>query len=117
MKKVSARQTNHDFSELLSRVERGEEILITKRSKPVAVLSPYRPAGGGTGTASGHRSCHRGDGTRSTLGSGCTTFRARRNAPAMMVSFDTIIFVYATLSVTAASVRGIEIANRCSSIR
>jgi antitoxin (DNA-binding transcriptional repressor) of toxin-antitoxin stability system len=28
---------------LLSRVERGEEILITKRSKPVALLSPYRP--------------------------------------------------------------------------
>jgi antitoxin (DNA-binding transcriptional repressor) of toxin-antitoxin stability system len=24
-------------------VERGEEILITKRSKPVAVLRPYRP--------------------------------------------------------------------------
>ena len=32
MKTVSARQANHDFSELLSRVERGEEILITKRS-------------------------------------------------------------------------------------
>jgi len=43
MKTVSARQANHEFSELLSRVERGEEILITKRSKPVAVLSPYRP--------------------------------------------------------------------------
>ena len=42
MKTVSARQANHDFSELLSRVERGEEILITKRSKPVALLSPYR---------------------------------------------------------------------------
>ena len=27
----------------ISRVERGEEILITKRSKPVALLSPYRP--------------------------------------------------------------------------
>jgi antitoxin (DNA-binding transcriptional repressor) of toxin-antitoxin stability system len=27
----------------LSRVERGEEILITKRSRPVALLSPYRP--------------------------------------------------------------------------
>jgi prevent-host-death family protein len=40
---VSARQANHEFSELLSRVERGEEILITKRSKPVALLSPYRP--------------------------------------------------------------------------
>lgn len=43
MKTVSARQANHQFSELLSRAERGEEILITKRSKPVALLSPYRP--------------------------------------------------------------------------
>ena len=42
MKTVSARQANHEFSDLLSRVERGEEILITKRNKPVAVLSPYR---------------------------------------------------------------------------
>ena len=44
MKAVSARQANHEFSDLLSRVERGEEILITKRNKPVAVLSPYLPA-------------------------------------------------------------------------
>jgi antitoxin (DNA-binding transcriptional repressor) of toxin-antitoxin stability system len=36
-------RVNHEFSDLLSRVERGEETLITKRSKPVAVLSPYRP--------------------------------------------------------------------------
>jgi prevent-host-death family protein len=43
MKTVSARQANHEFSDLLSRVERGEEILITKRSKPVAVLRPYCP--------------------------------------------------------------------------
>jgi prevent-host-death family protein len=43
MKTVSARQANHDFSKLLSRVERGEQILITKRSKPVALLSPYHP--------------------------------------------------------------------------
>jgi prevent-host-death family protein len=43
MRTVTARQANQEFSELLSRVERGEEILITKRSKPVAVLSPYRP--------------------------------------------------------------------------
>ena len=43
MKTVSARQANHEFSELLARVERGEEILITKRSKPVALLCPYRP--------------------------------------------------------------------------
>src|SRR5262245_11494273 len=43
MKTVNARQANHEVSELLSRLERGEEILITKRSKPVALLSPYRP--------------------------------------------------------------------------
>jgi prevent-host-death family protein len=42
MKVVNARRANHEFSDLLSRVERGEEILITKRNKPVAVLSPYR---------------------------------------------------------------------------
>lgn len=43
MKTVNARQANHEFSDLLSRAERGEEILITKRSKPVAVLGPYHP--------------------------------------------------------------------------
>ncbi|HEY7296330.1 MAG TPA: type II toxin-antitoxin system prevent-host-death family antitoxin [Xanthobacteraceae bacterium] len=43
MKTVTARQANHEFSDLLSHVERGEEIIITKHSKPVAVLSPYRP--------------------------------------------------------------------------
>jgi prevent-host-death family protein len=43
MKSVSARQANHEFSDLLARAERGEQIVITKRSKPVAVLSPYRP--------------------------------------------------------------------------
>jgi prevent-host-death family protein len=44
MKTVSARDANHGFSDLLSQVERGVEILITKRGQPVAVLSPYRPA-------------------------------------------------------------------------
>jgi prevent-host-death family protein len=43
MKTVSARQANHEFSDLLSRAELGEEILITKRGKPVALLGPYRP--------------------------------------------------------------------------
>jgi len=40
MKTLSASQAHRDFSKLLSRVERGEEILITKRSKPVALLCP-----------------------------------------------------------------------------
>ena len=43
MKTVTARQANHEFSELLARVERGEEVLITKRGKPVALLCRYRP--------------------------------------------------------------------------
>ena len=42
MKAVTARQANHEFSELLAQAERGEEILITKRGKPVALLCPYR---------------------------------------------------------------------------
>jgi prevent-host-death family protein len=42
MKTVSARQANQEFSAILARVERGEDILITKHRKPVAVLSPYR---------------------------------------------------------------------------
>ena len=45
MKTVSARQANHEFSDLLSRVERGEEILITKRNKPVAISSPVSAPG------------------------------------------------------------------------
>ena len=72
MTTVSARQANHEFS--LSRVERGEEILITKRSKPVVPLSP---AAADIGTASSHRSCNPGDGTRPTLGRGRTSFHAR----------------------------------------
>jgi antitoxin (DNA-binding transcriptional repressor) of toxin-antitoxin stability system len=39
-----ARQANHEFSDLLSPAERGDdEILITKPNKLVAMLSPYRP--------------------------------------------------------------------------
>ena len=39
---VSVCQANREFLALVSRAERGEEILITKHNKPVAVLSPYR---------------------------------------------------------------------------
>lgn len=44
MRTVSARQANHQFSNLLARVQRGEEVLITKRGNPVAVLRRYHPA-------------------------------------------------------------------------
>ena len=43
MKTVSAREANQGFSELLAQVERGQEVLITKRGTPVAKLSPVEP--------------------------------------------------------------------------
>ena len=43
MKAVSAREANQGFSDLLSQVEAGEEVMITKHGKPVALMTPYRP--------------------------------------------------------------------------
>jgi prevent-host-death family protein len=45
MRTVTAREANQGFSELLSRVESGEEVVITKHSRPVAVLRPYTATG------------------------------------------------------------------------
>src|SRR5712691_3679208 len=59
---------------------------------------PLSPAAADTGTASGHRSCDWSDGTRPALGRRPTSFHARRHARAMMVSFDTNVLVYATVS-------------------
>ena len=44
MRVVTAREANQTFSELLSNVEQGQEVLITKHGRPVAVLSPYQAA-------------------------------------------------------------------------
>ena len=43
MKAVTVREANQGFSELLAQVELGAQVLITKRGRPVAVLSPYQP--------------------------------------------------------------------------
>jgi prevent-host-death family protein len=43
MRTVTARQANHSFSELLSQVEQGQEVVILKRGHPVAILSPCGP--------------------------------------------------------------------------
>ena len=43
MRSVSAREANQHFSALLARVEEGEEVVVTKRGRPVAVLKPYEP--------------------------------------------------------------------------
>ena len=42
MKRVSAREANQRFAQVLSSVEAGEQVVVTKRGKPVAVISPYR---------------------------------------------------------------------------
>ena len=42
MRAVTAREANQGFSDLLNQVEQGEAVLITKRGRPVAVLSPYQ---------------------------------------------------------------------------
>jgi prevent-host-death family protein len=45
MKQVTAREANQHFARILSAVEAGEQVVISKRGKPVAVMSPYKPAG------------------------------------------------------------------------
>jgi prevent-host-death family protein len=42
MRTVTAREAHWGFSDLLAKVEQGEEVLITKRGRPVAVIAPYR---------------------------------------------------------------------------
>ena len=44
MKQVTAREANQQFAKILSAVEAGEEVVISKHGKPIAVMSPYRPA-------------------------------------------------------------------------
>lgn len=40
MKQITASEANQRFSEILSAVEIGEEIIVTKHGRPVAVISP-----------------------------------------------------------------------------
>jgi prevent-host-death family protein len=44
MRTVSAREANQGFSKLLQAVADGEEVVITRRGKPVARLVPAEPA-------------------------------------------------------------------------
>lgn len=45
MKSVSIRSVQHGLAAMIAEVEQGEEIIITRRNKPVARLSPITPAG------------------------------------------------------------------------
>ena len=42
LRTVSAREANQAFSRILGEAEGGEEIVITRRGKPVAVLRPWK---------------------------------------------------------------------------
>jgi prevent-host-death family protein len=44
METIGSYEANTHLHRLLSQVEQGETITITKRGRPVAVLSPARPA-------------------------------------------------------------------------
>ena len=44
MRTVSAREANQSFSKLLQAVVEGEEVVITRRGKPVARLAPIEGA-------------------------------------------------------------------------
>jgi prevent-host-death family protein len=44
MRAASARETNRSFSKLLQAVVEGEEVVITRRGKPVARLAPIEAA-------------------------------------------------------------------------
>src|SRR5262245_19919843 len=83
--------------ELLSRVERGEEILITTRSKSVALLSPYRPPRltPERQAAIDHAIEVMMQGL--AFGTVARAFTATK-CTSVMVSFDTNILVYATIS-------------------
>jgi prevent-host-death family protein len=43
---VTAREANQSFSKLLQAVVEGEEVVITRRGKPVARLAPIEPVVG-----------------------------------------------------------------------
>ena len=43
MRRVSLREANQNFARLIADVEAGEEVVLTRRGRPVARLSPEPP--------------------------------------------------------------------------
>lgn len=55
MKTVSAREANQHFSRLLKAAAEGEDVVITRRGKPVAKLVPIETAKADAARARAHR--------------------------------------------------------------
>jgi prevent-host-death family protein len=114
MKTVSVRQANHKLSDLLSRVERGEEILITKRNKPVVVLSPYRPP---VMTPEREKAVQHAIDVMvqgPPWGGTLRRFRREEMRERLMISFDTNMLVYATASVPDEALRARDLHRPCN---
>jgi prevent-host-death family protein len=47
MIKTGVKEARQHFTEFLSRVEKGEEIIITKRDEPIAKITPIKVKAGG----------------------------------------------------------------------
>jgi antitoxin (DNA-binding transcriptional repressor) of toxin-antitoxin stability system len=96
MKTVSARQANHEFSDLLSRVERGEEILITQTEQAGRGLKCLSSTANDRGAQKGHSTRDRCDVEGPVLGRHLTKVQPRRDTSAVMIISDTNVLVYAT---------------------
>ena len=70
MRSVSAREANQQFARILGEAASGEEIVITRRGKPVAVLAPYRRRSAHAGAEGRDRAGSRDDAPRDRQG--CT---------------------------------------------
>lgn len=44
MRTMTAREANQAFSKLLAEVDSGEEVVITRRGRPIAIVKPYGDA-------------------------------------------------------------------------
>lgn len=51
MKQVTSTEANRDFSKLLQAVAHGEQVQISSRGRPVAVMLPATPSRGGARAA------------------------------------------------------------------
>ena len=94
MRRVTAREANQRFSEVLSAVETGEQVVITKRGRPVVLMSPY-PAEALAAERQAAISNDRFDERAGDLARRLSNVHPRRNARVLMsCTFDTNILVY-----------------------
>ncbi len=73
MKTIGAIEAESHFAQLLARAEQGEEIVVTRRSKPIVRISPFKVA---SDSAGAHQAMEE--------------MRSRANRMGLTVTFDDI---------------------------